>query len=173
MISAGTVPDVEELQNIEAIKRLKAYYCHYADSGRHSEEFANLFTENAVLDEGEDGVFKGRPAIAKMYQDLWPYLRLNQHLVVNPIIHVEGDKATGQWRLIQYMTTIHPERDRAYFAVGEYREEYVKDGGVWRFQHVNAKVHFCCDASADWATEPFAELLPPEALAALGLSIKN
>ncbi len=169
MTAAGIVPDLQELQNIEAIKRLKAYYCLYADSGQNADEFANLFTEDAVLDEGEDGVFEGRVAIAKMYRDLWPYLRLNQHFVMNPLIHVDGDKATGRWRLIQYMTTIHPEGDRAHLAVGGYEEDYVKENGVWRFQRVTAWVHFCCDAAEGWATEPFAELLPPEALAALGL----
>ena len=56
-MTAGTVPNIQELQDIEAIKRLKAYYCQYADSGEHPEEFASLFTKDATLDEGEDVIF--------------------------------------------------------------------------------------------------------------------
>lgn len=170
-MTAGTVPNIQELQDIEAIKRLKAYYCQYADSGEHPEEFASLFTKDATLDEGEDGIFEGRDAIAQMYRDIWPYFRLNQHLVLNPIVEVDGLHATGHWRLVQYMTTIHPEGDKAFLAVGGYVERYLKERGVWRFQHVHARVHFCCDATKGWAREPFATLLSPDAMAALGLPI--
>jgi len=170
-MTPGAVPTVQELRDIEAIKRLKACYCQYADSGEHPQEFAGLFTEDAILDEGEDGIFEGRDAIAQMYREVWPYFKLNQHLVLNPIIVVDGDHATGSWRLIQYMTTIHSEGDRAFLAVGGYDERYIKQQDVWRFQRVHARVHFCCDATQGWAQEPFAPLLSPDAMAALGLPV--
>ena len=99
-MTPGTVPDIQALQDIEAIKCLKGYYCQYADSGKHPEEFASLFTEDAILDEGEDGIFEGREAIAQMYRDIWPYFRLNQHLVLNPMVEINGIHATGRWRLV-------------------------------------------------------------------------
>lgn len=163
------VPTADELCDIHAIKQLKAYYCHYADSGQHAEAFSQLFTEDAILDEGEDGVFSGRSAIFEMYQSLWPHLRMNQHLVLNPIIELDGTTATGNWRLLQLMTTINPEGDRALVAAGYYDEKYVKIDGVWLFQHIAARVHFCCDAARGWSQEPFAPVFSDEVLAALGL----
>ena len=59
-----------------------------------------------------------RDAIAQMYRDIWPYIRLNQHLVLNPIVDVDDFHATVHWRLVQYMTTNHPEDDKALLAVG-------------------------------------------------------
>lgn len=164
------VPTSEELCDIEAIKQLKAYYCRYADSGQDAEAFAELFTEDGVLDEGEDGIFEGRGAIVEMYRALWPHLRMNQHLVLNPLIEINGASANGSWRLLQFMTSINPEGDRAFIAAGYYDEQYVKVDGAWRFKHVCARVHFCCDAATGWAREPFAPVFSDAVLMALGLA---
>ena len=164
------VPNTDQLCDIEAIKQLKALYCYFADSGQDAEAFADLFTEDGVLDEGDDGIFKGRAAIVKMYKSIWPYLRMNQHLVMNPVIEINGLQATGNWKLLQFMTTRDPEGDRALMAAGYYNERYVKVEGAWRFQHVSAGVHFCCDAASGWATEPFAAMFSEPISAELGIA---
>ena len=117
---------VKTLWDIEQIKKLKAQYCQYADSGEHADEFAELFLSDAVLDEGDDGVFQGREEIREMYKKIWPYFSLNQHLVFNPIIDIEGQAATGDWRLMQLCSTKHADGDKAFWAVGYYREKYTK-----------------------------------------------
>lgn len=160
---------VYQLLDIEAIKLLKARYCQYADSGTQADEFASLFTPTATLDEGDDGVYIGRDSICKMYNDVWPYFKLNQHLVLNPIIEVDGDKARGDWRLLQLCTTVHPQGDRAFWACGYYKERYLRVEGHWMFEHVEARVHFCCDHEQGWGKAPWGELLPEEAMSALGL----
>lgn len=161
--------DLRRLVDIEAIKQLKARYCQYADSGEHPNEFAELFTETAILDEGEDGIYTGRDSIRQMYLALWPYFKLNQHLVLNPIIDVSGDEARGDWRLLQLCTTEHPEGDKAFWACGFYKEKYRRVGEQWKFEHVEARVHFCCDYAEGWAKAPWGKLLPAEARTALGL----
>ena len=161
--------DMQRLLDIEAIKQLKARYCQYADSGKHAAEFAGLFTEDAVLDEAEDGCFTGRSRIQQMYVELWPFFTLNQHLVFNPIIEIHKDTASGEWRLLQLCTTKHPGGDKAFWSCGFYQERYVRIGNEWKFQHVKAGAHFCCDYADGWASLPQAELLPAEALSQLGL----
>ena len=169
-MASSIAPELQVLLDIEAIKQLKARYCKYADSGKNADDFANLFTGDAVLDEGPDGVFSGRAAIRQMYIDLWPYFKLNQHLVLNPIIEVDGDRASGEWRLFQTLTTIHPDGDRAFWAVGQYDENYLRVNGDWRFDHVKVVTHFCCDYDEGWAKSPFGQLLPAAAMEALGLA---
>ena len=160
---------IQTLLDTEAIKHLKARYCKYADTGQHAEEFAALFTENAVLDEGEDGIFRGRSEIREMYQKIWPFISLNQHLVFNPIIEVSIDTATGDWRLLQLCSVKHADGDKAFWACGYYRERYIKTDQNWLIEHVEARVHFCCPYEDGWAKTPFGELLPADAIAALGL----
>jgi hypothetical protein len=165
-----TLQDIQNLVDIEAIKQLKARYCKYADSGEHPDEFAELFTETAVLDEGDDGIYTGRDSIREMYKAIWPYFKLNQHLVLNPVIEVSGDSAQGDWRLLQLCTTIHPDGDRAFWACGYYEDRYRRCEGQWKFEHVKARVHFCCDHADGWGKAPWGELLPAEAMETLGLS---
>jgi len=160
---------VKTLWDIEQIKKLKAQYCQYADSGEHADEFAELFLSDAVLDEGDDGVFKGREEIREMYKKIWPYFSLNQHLVFNPIINIDGQVATGDWRLMQLCSTKHADGDKAFWAVGYYREKYTKIADRWFFAHVMARVHFCCPYEDGWAKTPFGELLSPQAMQELGL----
>jgi hypothetical protein len=162
--------NIQLLLDIEAIKKLKARYCKYADSGENPNEFTHLFTENAVLDESDDGVFCGRDNILDMYKKIAPLFKLNQHLVLSPIIDIDGKKATGEWRLLQLCTTSHPEGDKAFWACGYYKERYVKVDSQWYFEHVEARVHFCCDYDDGWAKAPFVELLSAEAMSALGLT---
>ena len=161
---------IRQLLDIEAIKQLKARYCKYADSLKNADEFADLFTEHAILDEGEDGIFTGRENIRQMYLLLSPFFKLNQHLVFSPIIDISGDTATGEWRLLQLCTTGHPEGDRAFWACGYYKEQYRRVGELWKFEHVEARVHFCCDYADGWAKAPWGELLPTEARDVLGLN---
>ena len=161
--------NIQLLLDIEAIKKLKARYCKYADSRDNPEEFAGLFTDEAVLDEGDDGIFCGRDSILDMYKKVAPLFKLNQHLVFSPIIDVEGETALGEWRLLQLCTTTHPDGDRAFWACGYYKERYVKIADQWKFEHVEARVHFCCDYADGWAKAPWGELLPADARSALGL----
>lgn len=169
MMEQATLKQIQQLIDIEAIKKLKARYCNYADSGQNADEFADLFTEHAILDEGEDGVFSGREAIRQMYISLWPFFKLNQHLVFSPVIDIAGATATGEWRLLQLCTTVHPEGDRAFWASGYYKERYLHVGDQWKFDHVEARVHFCCDYADGWAKAPWGELFSAEARSVLGL----
>ncbi len=171
MISDDQSAAIKNLLDINAIKTLKARYCDYADSGKHPEEFAALFTEGAVLDEGEDGIFHGRQTIEDMYNKIQPFVSLNQHLVFNPIIEINegGNTASGKWRLLQLCTVKHSDGDKAFWACGYYQERYVKTESDWKFEHVEARVHFCSPYEDGWAKTPFGEFLPPEAISALGL----
>lgn len=151
---------LQYLLDLEAIKQLKARYCQLADSGKKPDEFTELFIEDAVLDEGEDGVFVGRENIRAMYKNVAPLFKLNQHLVFNPLIAIDNNSAAGEWRLLQLCTTGHPDGDKAFWACGYYKERYIKIESAWLFAHVEARVHFCCPYEEGWAKTPFGELLP-------------
>ena len=60
---------VQELEDIEAIKKLKARYCLYVDTG-DPDKLAELFVEHAVWDGGVVGRYEGREAIRTFIRNL-------------------------------------------------------------------------------------------------------
>src|SRR4051794_5840405 len=109
---------VRLLEDVEAIRRLKAYYAAYADAKytddhqRKSQteidelarEQASVFTDDALWDNGvgPSGILRGREAIYNNLR-LGPW-KFAMHHFLSPLINVDGDKATGRWMLWQTAT---------------------------------------------------------------------
>lgn len=60
---------VQEQEDIEVIKQLKARYCLYVDTGE-PDKVADLFVEQAVWDGGVVGRYEGREAIRTFMRNL-------------------------------------------------------------------------------------------------------
>ena len=87
-----------QLVDIEALKHLKARYCHLVDA-RAWDELATLWTEDAVCDYGFFGCYQGRQAIMDGFfrGAVDSVCAFMVHLVHNPLIEVTGDTATAKW----------------------------------------------------------------------------
>jgi uncharacterized protein (TIGR02246 family) len=140
-----TAMNLEELKNrlemleaVEAIKKLKVRYCECAEA-RDPEGFASLFTEDAVFEAGTFGRGQGRAGIVTFLRDVQQPMPFALHYVMNPIIEVRGDTATGRWYLLEPCTMdTAGGQPQAIWGAARYEEEYVKVKGEWKF----AKVHF-------------------------------
>jgi len=157
---------LRSLEDLTAIQQLKAQYCLFADDVDKAQEFADLFTADAVLDEGEEFMMlHGSDEILAMHHALWPHFKLNQHFAFSPIIELDGDQATGHWRLFQ-LTTVAGDYgvDKAFWSCGWYDEKYLRINGRWKIREVVARVHFACPYEDGWAKTPFGEFLSREVL---------
>jgi hypothetical protein len=68
-------------------------------------------------------------------------IRNSAHNVFNPIINVDGDHATGHWRLIMLYTGNVPGGGIQYFRIiGWYKETYVRQNGVWLYASLYCEV---------------------------------
>ena len=81
----------QRIEDINAIKRLQRAYGYYLDEGRW-DDAADLFAEDASLEIGFDGVYRGRSRIKDYFralgngkQGLRPG-QLNEHLQLMPVI---------------------------------------------------------------------------------------
>src|ERR1700737_1179632 len=83
------------LEDIEAIKTLKYQYCHYCDANYDADAVAALYTEDAIWEGGGIGKFEGREAIRTFFKGASKSFKFAIHSVMNPIINVQGDRATG------------------------------------------------------------------------------
>ena len=126
------------LEDIEAIRRLKAHYCAACDADYDADAIAALFTEDAVWDGGGLGFCEGREAIRRFFSAAPSRTAFAIHYVANPLIEVTGDTATGQWLLWQPMT--RRAGDEAFWLGARYDDEYVRRDGAWLFARVTVTV---------------------------------
>jgi hypothetical protein len=124
------------LEDINAIKRLQRTYGYYLDEGLWND-VADLFAQNATLEIGKDGVYRGRERIREYFrtfgdgrEGLAPG-QLNEYLQVMPVITLlpDGLRAQGTWRAIILAGRLGRE---AWWSEGPYENTYIKENGVWK-----------------------------------------
>ena len=78
------------------------------------------------------------------------------HMVHNPIIDVKGDRATGRW--YYEAPTTDAATGNAQWMAGTYLEEYVREGGEWKFASMSTKWKYITPYDQGWAKDPGALL---------------
>ena len=118
------------LQDIEAIKKLKAKYWRCVDKKLWSE-LEEVFAEDATADYGPDLQFQGRKAIMQFLKDsLGAESMQTAHGGHNPEIEITGDTtARGIWALQDYLIMAPNNK---MVGLGHYEDEYVKINGQWK-----------------------------------------
>ncbi len=145
---------LRNLEDVEEIKRLKARYCAYCDDDYDADNIARLFVEDAVWDGGSFGRYEGRDEIREFFVNAPQMLPFAVHMVMNPIIEVNGDAATGIWYLFQACT--FAEGHRAVWGSARYDEEYVRVDGAWRFKNLKLTSNFWTPFDEGWVKTKFA-----------------
>lgn len=144
---------VQKLADIGEIKKLKARYAAACDSSYDADAIAELFTEDAVWDGGIFGKAEGRENIRRFFRRAPAVFSFAIHNVMNPRIEVNGDRATGEWYLLQPATR-EPET-RAVWLAAVYHDEYVRVDGKWRFRRLLVNANFLTNYEEGWANKPF------------------
>ena len=144
------------LEDIEAIKQLKARYCAFCDDDYDPDGIASLFTENGTWDGGTTfGRCEGRDGIKRHFTGATKRVSIARHQVMNPIIEVDGDSATGQWYLFQPCTDA--PSNTALWLAATYHDTYRRADGNWLFETVEIDVDFFTRFDRGWAEERFSE----------------
>ena len=145
---------IKALEDVEAIKMLKARYCAFCDDGYDADGIAGLFVEDGLWDGGMRGQAEGREEMRSFFRRAPQRLPFAIHMVMNPIIQVEGDIARGTWYLFQPCT--FAEGDRVVWGSARYDEEYVRVDGEWMFSSLKLTSFFWTPFDKGWARERFA-----------------
>jgi len=162
---AGLEHELDLLEDTKAIKRLQRAYGYYVDK-KLSRDIAALFADDpgTTAELGGSGVYVGKARIAEFYDRIiggegLEQGELHNHLILQGVVHVgpDGLTAKGRWRaLIQ----IGEHGKSAVWAEGPYENEYVKEGGVWKFSKVHWYQTFSAPYSPGWHKAP-EPLNPP------------
>jgi hypothetical protein len=139
MMECGDLDPVQQLLDIEQIRRLKARYFRLMDTKRW-EEFRNLFTDDALFEGNTDlQTITGPPGLVADSADRFVAIvreRLERATTVHhghmPEIEIiDATSATGIWAMVDLLE--RPDSPFPSFqGYGHYHDEYRKEGGQWR-----------------------------------------
>jgi len=154
---------IQVLEDIESIKKLKASYCYWADAGvagdaSGMDELVAHFTDDEPwADFGPFGVHEGKEAVGAFFREVVvSTLSYSAHMVCNPIIEVDGSKATGKWYVDVPCTLRGAERPM--WLQARYDEEYVKEGEQWKWKSITARFDFVTPFDEGWVKTPMITL---------------
>lgn len=131
---------IQVLEDIEEIRKLKAAYCAACDDDHNGDAVAALFVPDGTWgavgrpkETGTDEIAEFMYGVRNRGQ-----MKRSAHQVFNPVIEVDGDTATGTWRLLM-MYTAWDEQSFVRI-IGHYADTYVRTPDGWRFQSLEVTV---------------------------------
>jgi hypothetical protein len=161
------------LEDVNAIERLQGAYGYYLDRGLW-DEVANLFANEGTIEVALDGVYVGKQRVREYLYALGGGRQglaagvLDEHLQVMPVISVAADGLTAKarWRGI---VLNGKQGGDAFWGEGPYENEYVKEGGVWKFKTLHWYQALFAPYAGGWQNQPDPTLgkrvsatLPPD-----------
>jgi ketosteroid isomerase-like protein len=144
---------VQALEDVNAIRNLKAQYAAYCDDNYNPDGIAALFTEDAVWESKGLGRFEGREAIRDFFRGASELFSFAIHYSLNGQIDVTGDTASAQWYL--FMPCTLGADNRAMWRAGIDNEAYIKIHGEWKYTRKTSAPLFHSPFEEGWAKTRF------------------
>lgn len=119
------------LEDLEAIRQLFIDYGHHLDHCDF-DSYGRLFAADGELLLGPMGRARGPAAITELMRARLGGSQGNSyHLIANPIIDLQGDRATSvvTWAAI----TRGPKGEPALTLYGYHKDQLIREGGGWKF----------------------------------------
>ena len=134
---------ITRLEDIEAIKQLKVKYSHICDDDHNPATIASVFVEDGIWESPDFGKARGHAEIQALFQKFKDMFDFSQQYMMNPLIEVNGDTATGTWYIMGPWTQRESGKED-WFAL-RYDYDYVKIGGEGKYKHLRVKLRMTAD----------------------------
>jgi hypothetical protein len=136
---------IHTLEASAAIERLQRIYGYYLDNRMWAEVLA-LFTEDAEVEIGRRGIYRGHEQLRALFFDVLGRGRsgrakneLHNHIQIQGVVTLgeSGDRARGRFRaLAQFAMELPDGAAGCGWAEGVYENEYVVRDGAWRIREL-------------------------------------
>ena len=155
---------LRRLEDIESIKRLKAWYAECADAkytpehekktgaelDRIAWDQALCFTEDAQWRAGPFGQLDGRQAIYESFRTKsW---RFTIHFFMNSVIEVNGDEAEGRW--LTWLLGTDKTQQKPVHMVAYTYDTYRRVDARWLIATTRLDIKFMTDFGEPWSALP-------------------
>ena len=142
---------VRHLEDIEALRNLKAEYAAACDDNYDADRLAALFVEDATWESQGMGKYEGREAIREFFRGISGHFVFALHYGLNPQIEVTGDTARARWYL--FMPCTVGDTGKAMWRAGLDEEEYVRVQGKWMYRSKKSAPFFHTTFEEGWAKQ--------------------
>ena len=136
------------------VTNLQHTYGYYADR-KMWDEVANLFAADGTMEMGLQGVYAGKTSIRRGLNALGSAGlaagETNDHIHLQTIVSVLPDGSARARGTDIGMTGT--SGGRAIWSQSIYENEFVKQGGVWKFKAMHVYPRFIVDAEKGWAKD--------------------
>ncbi len=156
---------VLELVERDAIRDLRFRY-HECINEAKMAEISDLFTEDGELEFGHLGNAKGREQINGFFAGLARdpsksgeastrrrLYRVKQ-FIHNHVVRLHGDTADG----FAYLEAKPVYNGESYVVAARYDDEYVKQGGQWKFRKMKLTPYFMVPLKEGWAGDDLLKM---------------
>jgi len=146
------------------IWKLQSTYTQLYHTLRRSE-IPNLFaqkTPGVAIELEDGGLYEGLAGIQKVFGGILSEKRHNTpgfmglHMTVNPVIEINkaGTSARGVWYSHGSVSLSREGELTAFWCLGRYDMEYVKEGGHWKFLKLAYRITYMTPYEKGWIKEP-------------------
>ena len=144
------------IADINALENLQRSYGYYVDKMLW-EQVLDLFTDDATLEIGMSGVYRGKASIREYLYDLSGGVEgpiegvLNDHIQLQPVITLADDRmsAKARWRAL-LLTGVSDSGSGGNWGEGPYENEYVKEDGIWKISKLHWYATFIAPYEGGW-----------------------
>lgn len=144
---------VRRLEDVDALRNLKAEYAAACDDNYDADRLAALFVEDATWESEGMGCHEGREAIREFFRGISGHFVFALHYGLNPQIEVDGDSAWARWYL--FMPCTVGDTGEAVWRAGLDEEEYVRVDGRWMYRSKKSAPIFHTTFERGWARQRF------------------
>jgi putative polyketide hydroxylase len=131
---------VRRLEDVEAITRLTYRYARAVDKGPRDDvdlaAIPQLFTADARWSSDDLGTTIGAAAIAAELPTATSDIEFSAHAFLNPIITVDGGRATGAWLL--WIASVQDHQPAAVYLGADL--SYLRTADGWRIDAIHIDV---------------------------------
>jgi len=138
------------LQDIEALKQLKAEYCDICDDNHNPDRSVTIFAAEGIWEGQGIGRAQGPAEIRQLFKSFAERISFSQHKVFNPRIAVNGAEAHARWYFLGPFT--FRTGNRQLWLAARYDDDYVKLSGKWKFTHLRAFGRMAAPYEEGWAS---------------------
>lgn len=139
---------VQVLEDIEEIRRLKYRYCYFNDRNE-IDQLMTVFARDCHVNMGLGRQATGKAEVEALFRKSHSIIEFSSHMVANPIIDVDGDRATGVW----YVLVPNTRYGSAVWTHARYDEEYVREDGRWKIKKEVIDMFFVTPYDKGWQKE--------------------
>ena len=147
---------IRDLEAVQEIMNLEADYA-YANDTQDVNLYASLFTEDGVLVMDGLGLeLAGRDRLKEFCNMFFLGFSFSMHLMHNPHIVVDGDRASG--RFYWEATVTWTPTNEAVITGGVSHDDFVKTDEGWKIKKKAASWHYFSRYELGWVKEPMMDM---------------